>query len=496
MTSSVVLASNAADSAAIDAIVQHHAELVGTVVAHSTALLDASSAGSIDGASQARRELVLFCRGELLPHAIAEEDTLYALARSLPETRLLVDAMIAEHRTLADLIDDLAGATTPLGASAAAHALRVLFELHADKENEFILPALAQSSAVSLSEGLDQMHRTFSELQAAAQGGGGCGGGCGCGGGGCGCGGHGHGGDEAHDEPAQAEAGGCACGGHDEPGRPVLDARQVEALTGARNYAGGWIDRSGGVLNPVDYARGLADAAEAAGARIFERSRVTGIRRDAGSYRLTTAKGEVRAGKVFVATNAYGGPLFPQLARSYFPLRVFQIATRPLAVAARQRLLPGNQCVSDTRRNLFTFRFDADNRLISGGMHVFGPGAAARVPGAIHRRLAQKLDLPDIPPIEYAWSGMAAVAPDFLSHLADLGPGMIAGFACNGRGIAMTTAMGAVVADWAAGADPDTLPIPCAKPRAIPLHGLLRHAPNVLLPWSMLRDRLDETSAG
>ncbi|MBN9271691.1 MAG: FAD-binding oxidoreductase [Mesorhizobium sp.] len=277
-------------------------------------------------------------------------------------------------------------------------------------------------------------------------------------------------------------------------GRPVevLDARQVEALTGARGYAGGWIDRSGGVLNPVAYARGLAEAAEVAGARVFERSRVTAIHRDAGGYRLATAKGEVRAAKVFVATNAYGGPLFPQLARSYFPLRVFQIATRPLPMAARLRLLPGNQCVSDTRRNLFTFRFDADNRLISGGMHVFGPGAAGRVPKAIHRRLAEKLDLPDIPPIEYAWSGMAAVAPDFLPHLVDLGPGMIAGFACNGRGIAMTTAMGAVVADWAAGADPDALPIPCAKPEAIPFHGVARHAPNALLPWSMLRDRLDE----
>ncbi len=240
MTSSVVLASNAADSAALETITQHHAELVGTVVAHSTALLDASSAGSIEGASTARRELVLFCRGELLPHAIAEEDTLYALARTLPETRLLVDAMIAEHRVLADLIDDLAGATTPLGASAAAHALRVLFELHADKENEFVLPALAQSSSVSLSEGLEQMHRTFEELKSAMQGGGGCGcggGGCGCGGhgesaGGCGCGhdhgGQAHGGDDvtATADP-HAGAGGCACGGHDEPGRPVLDARQV-----------------------------------------------------------------------------------------------------------------------------------------------------------------------------------------------------------------------------------------------------------------------------
>ena len=280
-------------------------------------------------------------------------------------------------------------------------------------------------------------------------------------------------------------------------GRPVevLDRRRVELLTGADGYAGGWIDRSGGVLDPVAYARGLADAAEAAGARIFERSRVTEIRRAADGYRLATATGEVRAGKVFMATNAYGGPLAPRLARTYVPLRVFQIATRPLPAAVRQRLLPGNQCVSDTRRNLFTFRFDAGNRLISGGMHIVGPGAAERVPKAIHGRLAEKLGLPDIPPIEYAWSGMAAVAPDFLPHLVDLGPGMIAGFACNARGIAMTTAMGKAVADWAAGADPDTLPIPCAAPRAIPLHGLLRHAPNALLPWSMLRDRLDEAGA-
>ncbi len=277
-------------------------------------------------------------------------------------------------------------------------------------------------------------------------------------------------------------------------GRPVavLDRDEVEALTGAKGYAGGWTDRSGGVLNPVEYARGLADAAEAAGARVFERSRVTAIARDGNGWRLSTAGGSLRAGKVFMATNAYGGPLVPQLTRTYVPLRVFQIATRPLPAAVRRRLLPGNQCVSDTRRNLFTFRFDAENRLITGGMHVFGPGAAERVPKAIHRRMAEKLGLPGLPPIEYAWSGIAAVAPDFLPHLVELGPGMIAGFACNARGIAMTTAMGAVVADWAAGADAEALPIPHAAPGTIPFHAIVRHAPNVLLPWSMLQDRLDE----
>ncbi|CAN7574376.1 NAD(P)/FAD-dependent oxidoreductase [Rhizobium sp. LjRoot254] len=277
-------------------------------------------------------------------------------------------------------------------------------------------------------------------------------------------------------------------------GRPVvvMDRAETESVTGAKGYPGSWTDRSGGVLDPVAYARGLADAAEAAGARIFERSPVTAISRTGGGYSLTTATGIVRAGKVFIATNAYGGDLQPGLSRTYFPLRVFQIATEPLPREVRKRLLRGNQSVSDTRRNLFTFRFDVENRLISGGMHVFGPGAETRVPRTIHRRLAAMLELDDIPPIAYAWSGMAAVEPDFLPHLVDLGPGLIAGFACNGRGIALTTALGREIADWASVTPADDLPIPYAPPREIPFHGILKHAPNILLPWSMLRDRLDE----
>ena len=100
-----------------------------------------------------------------------------------------------------------------------------------------------------------------------------------------------------------------------------------------------------------------------------------------------------------------------------------------------------------------------------------------------------------MPPLAYSWSGIAAVEPDFLPHLVDLGPNLIAGFACNGRGIAMTTAMGRVLADWASGTEPSDLPIPFAPPAPIPLHGFLRHAPNMLLPWSILRDGLDELFA-
>ncbi|AZN98393.1 FAD-binding oxidoreductase [Mesorhizobium sp. M9A.F.Ca.ET.002.03.1.2] len=277
-------------------------------------------------------------------------------------------------------------------------------------------------------------------------------------------------------------------------GKPAvaLDRQAIKDLTGVRGYLGGWMDRSGGVLNPVDYARGLTDAAEKAGARIFEHTRVVSIDRNGNGWVLKTESGSVRAGKVLIATNAYGGPLDRTLQRTYFPLKIFQIATAPLPREIRTRLLPGGQGVGDTRRNLFTFRFDSENRLITGGMHSLGPGADVRVPQAIWRRLARHLELPELPPLAYSWSGIAAVEPDFLPHLVDLGHGLIAGFACNGRGIAMTIAMGKVLADWAGGAKPQDLPLPFAPPSPIPFHGLMRHAPNMLLPLSILRDRLDE----
>ena len=44
----------------------------------------------------------------------------------------------------------------------------------------------------------------------------------------------------------------------------------------------------------------------------------------------------------------------------------------------------------------------------------------------------------------------------------------------------MTTAMGKVLADWAAGTEARDLPLPFTPPAPIPFHGLLRHAPNML----------------
>ncbi len=187
--STVVVATSEADAQAVEAVKDHHAQLAGALSVLVEALLDAASRGDQDGAGAASEALVLWCRAELIPHALAEEKTMYPKAREDLRARLLVDAMLAEHRDLVELVEAIGKATTPVRAAANAQALQSLFDSHLVKENEQILPLLAQSNEVSLAVILAGMHDLLgghqdgegSESSAESKTEGGCGGECGCG---------------------------------------------------------------------------------------------------------------------------------------------------------------------------------------------------------------------------------------------------------------------------------------------------------------------------
>ena len=110
---------------------------------------------------------------------------MYPAAHEDPRARLLVDGMLAEDRDMIGLVEAIRQATSPVHAAANAQALRSLFESHLVKENEQILPLLAESSEVSLAVILDDMrhvlagpgHSEYAEAAAEC----GCGGECGCG---------------------------------------------------------------------------------------------------------------------------------------------------------------------------------------------------------------------------------------------------------------------------------------------------------------------------
>lgn len=104
-----------------------------------------------------RDEVVAFLEGEILPHARAEEQTLYRAADT-GTSALLVQAMMVEHVDLVGRFGDLRGAAHPIDAVSQASAILALFESHLGKENDRLIPALLAMPGVSLAELLEGMH--------------------------------------------------------------------------------------------------------------------------------------------------------------------------------------------------------------------------------------------------------------------------------------------------------------------------------------------------
>lgn len=181
--STLTLASDPKDAAAVEAVEAHHAQLAGELGGRVAMLVAAADRDPAE-ADEVRTGLVAFCDRDLLPHAVAEESTLYAAARDLPEARLLVDGMLAEHRRLVALVDALREAGPAVRAAADGRALQVLFEEHLAKENDLVLPLLAGAPDISLADLLGGMHELLGggEQAGGEPSGGGCGGTCGCGG--------------------------------------------------------------------------------------------------------------------------------------------------------------------------------------------------------------------------------------------------------------------------------------------------------------------------
>ncbi|TMR90692.1 DUF2249 domain-containing protein [Nonomuraea basaltis] len=143
----------------------HHDHLGRTMSDHAVTI-----ARSIDRlTSPAARQAVLaaFCADEVLPHAAAEEETLYAAAADFLATELLVRAMRDEHDSLRVLAADLATATTPGEIVSASSALNALFQAHLEKENDVLLPALA-AHGIDLASLLGDTHEILGEPAGAS----------------------------------------------------------------------------------------------------------------------------------------------------------------------------------------------------------------------------------------------------------------------------------------------------------------------------------------
>src|SRR5690606_4663337 len=114
-----------------------------------------------------------------------------------------------------------------------------------------------------------------------------------------------------------------------------LDREATQKLLGSDFWYGGMFNPTGGHINPLALARGMAAAAESHGAIIYEQSPASSYKQVGDIWIVETDRATVRAKGFLLATNAYTGELreglAPRLARTIVPVLSWQMATAPLS---------------------------------------------------------------------------------------------------------------------------------------------------------------------
>ncbi len=249
----------------------------------------------------------------------------------------------------------------------------------------------------------------------------------------------------------------------------VLDAAQSAEKIGTTAYRGALLDLRAGTVQPLAYVRGLAAAAQRAGAQLFTQSAVSAASPVGNGWRVKTEGGSVHADWVIVATDAYTNAPWPQIRTQQVGLPYFQFATQPLSQAQQRKILPERQGAWDTKDVLTSFRFDQTGRLVFGSV-----GALRRGGAAIHRAWAMRALhrlFPDIGPVAFdmEWYGMIGMTADNLPRFHRLGPNVVGICGYNGRGIAPGTVFGKLLADYVTGqCSTDDMPLPVTDPMTVP----------------------------
>ncbi len=285
-------------------------------------------------------------------------------------------------------------------------------------------------------------------------------------------------------------------------GAPVelLDRGALAEMLGSDAWFGGFWNRSGGHINPLALTRGLAEVALRLGATIHARSPAISMSRRNDRWVVKTAQGSVTAGGLVLATNAYTGEfepdLAPEIANEVIPVLSWQMATQPIGDTIAKTVIPGRQAMSDTHRELYFARWDARNRLVTGGAAVVPGAGGANLRPAIAERLTRLWPQLGKVGFDYVWSGYVGMTPDNLlkphvpgyPRIHQLGPSGFGWVGCNGRAVALSISLGRELAKATQGAALDTLGLPLSHPKPQPFQGLVRRIAPLALP---LYRRLD-----
>lgn len=235
-----------------------------------------------------------------------------------------------------------------------------------------------------------------------------------------------------------------------DPEIELISKDEIRREVGSDAFHGGLLQKRGGQMHMGKFGIGLAEAAARSGAKIFPHHAVTGLKRlDGHRHRVITAKGEIVADKVLMATGVSNEGPFPWFQRRIVPIGSFIVATEPLGDELISQVLPKERTYVTSLNIGNYFRTTADRRLIFGGRARFAvsnPTSDSRSGEVL--RVAMTALFPQLSNarIDYCWGGMVDMTADRLPRAGEH-DGVFYSLGYSGHGTQMSTWMGRVMAD-------------------------------------------------
>jgi gamma-glutamylputrescine oxidase len=198
-------------------------------------------------------------------------------------------------------------------------------------------------------------------------------------------------------------------------------------------------------IHALNYALGLAAAAEQAGARIFENTPALQIDPAGVRKRVVTPAARVRSAHIVLAGSVHLGNLSDRVAGTLVPVTTYAAVTAPLGDRLAEAVTYRG-AVSDTRSADNHYRIVGGDRLMwAGGLSTWDgnpAGFASRFARDIARVYPQLGNVS----IDHVWSGLMGHSVHHMPQIGEVSPGLWLASAFGGHGINTTAMAGELIA--------------------------------------------------
>lgn len=274
----------------------------------------------------------------------------------------------------------------------------------------------------------------------------------------------------------------------------LLNADEMQALTGTRYYQGGLWTPGTAMLQPALYIRNLAQGLQQQGLQIFEQSPIIALNRAAGGWKATTPKGFVQAPKVILAVNGLVEH-FGYYTQRLMHVLLYASITRALTPEECLRLggeacwgvTPADPLGTTVRR----ISGASGDRIIIRNCAYYNPKMRSStqrmemVARTHQQSFRARFPMLKEVAMEYVWDGRLCLSKNGVFALGQVDEGVYSACCQNGLGTVKGTVSGIIAAEQAAAASETLLPDyrPEPPPSKLMPEPLMSLGANAYLRW-------------